>query len=248
MPQNLTLIRKGFDGLDISYPLTISDDFAQVLEECRAISEQGTGQIGGFNINGVRMQVAESGARGGYRYRCDSGCGSPFGETWFFKQPSASADAWGVRVSCKALPLALDGLTAVRARIEDTLTKLGLDYEPGTESIARVDVACDVLAPDLAPDRVNFVSHSRSTVKEITDTIIHVSGRSGRVESIMIGKNPNREVVVYDKRAEVMATHKPFWWPIWDDALAAKGLPPLDINDRRASAVWRVELHGSERP
>ncbi len=241
------LIRTGFDGLDISYPLTISEDLAALMREARETTETGNGVVGYFMHNGIEMSVAATGSRGGYAYRCDTGYSGPQGEIWFFKHPSGNSDEWGVRVSCRALPLALDGLTKTRASIEDTLAKLGLAYVPGTESIGRVDVACDILAPDLAPDRAHFISHARSTVKEISDSLVQVVGRSGRVESITIGKNPNRQVVLYDKRAEVFATGKGYWWPIWDAALEAKGLPPLDLSLRTASAVWRVEIRAFKR-
>lgn len=243
----MQLIRMGFDGLDISYPLTISEELAEKMQAGRQVAELGNGERGQFVHNGVRMEVAASGARGGYAYRCDSGFGGPFGEVWFFKKPTEKKDDWGVRVSCRALRLALDGLAKTRARIEATLAKLGLDYVPGTESIGRVDVACDVLAPNLVLDRAQFVAPASSRVQEIADSLVQVIGRPGRVESVTIGKNPQRQVVVYDKRAEVIATGKPYWWPIWDEALAAQGLPSLDRTRREASAVWRVEIRAFKR-
>ena len=91
------------------------------------------------------------------------------------------------------------------------------------------------------------MSHARSTVKEITESLLQVVGRSGRVESVTIGKNPNLQVILYDKRAEVLATNKRWWWPIWEDALAAKGLPPLDVANRAASSIWRVEIRANKR-
>lgn len=243
----MILIRKGFDGLDISYPLTIGPEVAAKLQEAKAEAERSPSGNGTFLHNGLMMNVAPTGARGGYTYRCDSGCGGPFGEIWFLKQPNGRADEWGVRVSCRALPLALEGLAKVRERIETTLQRLGLAYQPGTESIGRVDVACDVLAPGLAPDRVHFVAHSRSRVQDISDTITQVDGRSGRVETITIGKNPGRQVVLYDKRAEILATRKLYWARVWDAELKALGLPPLNLSDRAASEVWRVEVRAHKR-
>ena len=242
------LIRAGFDGLDISYPLIISEALAEKIAKGRAVAEDNSTHVQGmFMHNGVRMHVAPTGARGGYAYRCDSGFGGSKGEIWFFKHPNGRKDDWGVRVSCKALHLAVYGLSATRARLESVLEKLGLDYVQGSESIGRVDVAFDVLIAGLEPDRAQFVAHSRARVQEISDTLMQVVGRSGRVESVTIGKNPNRQVVLYDKRAEVLATNKPYWWPIWDAALAAQGLPPLDPQDRAASSVWRVELRAYKR-
>lgn len=241
------LIRMGFDGLDISYPLTISEELADKMRSGKEVAEGGNGERGSFLHNGVRMEVAATGARGGYAYRCDSGFGGPQGEIWFFKKPTGRADEWGVRVSCRALPLALHGLAKTRARIEDTLKRLGLDYVPGTESIGRVDVACDVFAPDLILDRAHFVAPASSRVQEISESLVQVTGRSGRVESVTIGKNPQRQVVVYDKRAEVIATGKRWWWPIWWDALEARGLPLVDHRDRKSGSVWRVEIRAFKR-
>lgn len=241
------LIRMGFDGLDISYPLTISEELAEKMRAGKQVAERGNGDRGLFVHNGVRMEVAATGARGGYTFRCDSGFGGPQGENWFFKQPSGTKDQWGVRVSCRALPLALHGLGKTRARIEATLAKLGLTYVPGTESIGRVDVACDVFAHDLVLDRAHFVAPASSRVQEIADSLVQVNGRSGRVESVTIGKNPQRQVVVYDKRAEVIATGKRWWWPIWWDAQEAQGLPLVDHRDRKAGGVWRVEIRAYKR-
>ena len=243
----MNLIRIGFDGLDISYKLTISEDLAEKLEEQRAIAEAPDHYLGLLQRNGITLIVHATGAKGGYAFRCDTGRGSPFGENWFFKRPNGRADDWGVRVSCRALPLALYGLTKVRKMIEATLSALGMAYEPGMESIARVDLACDIFAPDFVADRDNFVAHAQTTISEISTDLMQVVGRSGRVETITIGKNPQRQVVLYDKRAEVIATRKPYWWPIWDAALAAQGLAPLDPTDRAKSAVWRVEIRAYKR-
>jgi hypothetical protein len=241
------LIRIGFDGLDISYQLTIPQDLADELEAQRAIAEAPDEYLGLISRSGVQMLVEATGAKGGYRYRCSTGLRGPFGENWFFKRPNDGADPWGVRVSCRALPLALYGLANVRKQIEETLEALGMKPEEGSESIARVDVACDILAPDFVADRDHIVAHAQSTISEISTDLMQVVGRSGRVESITIGKNPQRQVVLYDKRAEVIATGKPFWWPIWDAALVAQGLPPLDPKERSKSAVWRVEVRAYKR-
>lgn len=241
------LIRIGFDGLDISYQLTIPQNLADELEAQRAIAEAPDAYLGMVNRRGVQLLVEATGAKGGYRYRCDTGMRGPFGEVWFFKRPNEGADTWGVRVSCRALPLALYGLAKVRKQIEETLEALGMQPEEGSESIGRVDVACDILAPDFVADRDNFIAHPQTTISEISTDLMQVVGRSGRVETITIGKNPQRQVVLYDKRAEVIATRKPYWWPIWDAALAEQGLPPLDPKERASSVVWRVEVRAYKR-
>lgn len=58
---------------------------------------------------------------------------------------------------------------------------------------------------------------------------------------------PGRQLQIYDKRAEVLRKRKVYWPEIWNQALAAKGLPPLDMKDRHASRVIRVELRAGKR-
>ena len=67
------------------------------------------------------------------------------------------------------------------------------------------------------------------------------------MESVTIGKNPQRQIIVYDKRPEVIATGKRWWWPIWNDALTAQGQSQLDPKKREESAVWRVEVRAFKR-
>ncbi len=71
-------------------------------------------------------------------------------------------------------------------------------------------------------------------------------GTSGRVTSVTVGKMPNRQVIVYDKRKEVIARRKVHWWEIWNAGLAHRGEPPLDPKDREGSQVWRVELRAGK--
>ncbi len=190
------------------------------------------------------MHVAETGSRGGYAYRCDTG---PDGATWFFKRPNR-ADGWGVRVSVKSLPLALYGLGGVRARLHGFLNALGIATRAGSESIGRVDYAVDVLAPDFILNGESFVMHSHANRADHFDAPPFVQhGKSGRLTSVTIGKMPGRQVIVYDKREEVVAKRKVEWWEIWNAGRSRQDRPLLDPTDRDASQVWRVELRAGKK-
>ena len=243
----MKLIRKGFDGLDIAFPLMLNDDVAAKLLEAQDQSKLAHQDVGIFRHNGLRMLISQTGARGGYTYRGSTEPGTPLGEVWFFKHPRDNGDDWGVRVSCGALPLAQHGFGGVRVDIERKLEALELDYKPGTESIGRVDFAFDFLAPGLMPQRDHFVTHSRTKVREHADLTVAVDGKSGRVETITVGKNPGRQVTLYDKRAEIIAKKKPYWLSIWNDALKRDGQAPLVIDDRTQSEVWRIEVRAFKR-
>ncbi|WIY24403.1 hypothetical protein [Parasedimentitalea psychrophila] len=52
----------------------------------------------------------------------------------------------------------------------------------------------------------------------------------------------NRQLAIYDKRAEVIQSKEMGWLTIWNTAFTGKGKPPLDLSDRDQSLVWRFEF------
>lgn len=83
----------------------------------------------------------------------------------------------------------------------------------------------------------------RDFVKD-TDKAVH--GRSGRTTSVTIGSVRNRQVIIYDKRAEIIHSGKVHWWHIWNAESREKGLRELDANDAESSRVWRVEFRAGK--
>ncbi len=239
----MELLYRGFDGLEIAFNTQISEAFDSALAEAKEAASKAM-EPHLLYFNDTPMHVAETGSRGGYAYRCDTG---PDGATWFFKRPNR-ADGWGVRVSVKSLALALYGLGGVRARLYAFLDALGIEARTGCESIGRADYAIDLLAPDFMLDAESFVMHSHMNRADHFDGPPFVQhGRSGRLTSVTIGKMPGRQVIVYDKRAEVVSKQKAEWWEIWNAARAASGKPPLDPTDREATRIWRIELRAGKK-
>lgn len=235
-------IYRGFDGLDVSFQAQICEQFSFELQKAKDWA-QSTHQETCLIFAGMPMLVAESGARGGYAFRVSTG---RTGATWFFKKPN-SKDPWGVRVSCGSFMLAERGLGGVRHEIYRIMEQLGIRVQTHGESIGRVDYAVDVHAPDFILQPDHFVMHSnanRAEHLEAGDIATH--GKSGRVTSVTVGKMPGRQVIVYDKRAEVIAHHKWAWFEIWNANLARSGLPVLDFGDPKTSRVWRVEIRAGK--
>jgi len=63
-----------------------------------------------------------------------------------------------------------------------------------------------------------------------------------RVVGLRAGAIANRQLVIYDKCAEITQQNKMAWLPIWNAALEAKDKPPIDLTDRTTSQVWRFEM------
>lgn len=235
-------IYRGFDGLDVSFRAQIPPRLSDELEAAKGFA-QSTHQEVCLNFAGRKMLVSESGARGGYAYRVSTG---KRGATWFFKRPNVR-DPWGIRVSCGSFMLAELGLGQTRAELYSFMDQLGINVPGGAESISRVDYAVDVLAPNFALNPDQFVMHSNTGRADyIAPDEMSVHGKSGRVTSVTIGKMPGRQVIVYDKRAEVIAHHKWAWFDIWNANCERIGMPPLDSSNPECSRVWRIELRAGK--
>jgi hypothetical protein len=232
------VLYSGFDGLDLAIKAYASPELVEELEVGKAFATEHQCDAQAV-FNGVIIQIGATGRKGGYLYTFNTG---PEGAIWAVKRPKAS-DPWGVHVSIRSRALALHGLEKVRHDLEATCEKLGFRIPADGISIGRADYAVDILDPRFTLDPNAFVVHSRTKLKTHTDLAVRdVHSHSGRDTSVTIGKMPGRQVIVYDKREEVLQKHKHEWPLIWQEAAKRLGLPPLDMARREASQVWRVEF------
>lgn len=239
----MDLLYCGFDGLDVSFQGRISHRLCTALEKAK-LNAQKFHRDEFLEWCGTGMLVKEGGARGGYAFTVRTE--SPHA-VWFFKKPNPH-DPWGVRVSCDSFQLALHGFAETRQQLHSALDSWKVSLPINGESISRVDYAMDFLAPDLNLVPSNFVMHSNSRrADHYSTTSTRVEGKSGRVTSVTIGQMPGRQVIVYDKRAEVIAKHKPGWKAIWDSKRKRDGASPLDYTDPKRSRVWRVEVRAGKK-
>ena len=239
----LKTLHRGFDKLDIAIKGALSPTDIELLEVARKESEKNHHDtLVEIGPGKVAMHVAESGLRGGYAFRCDTG---PLGELWFFKR-GLSGNDWNLRVSVKALALATRGLAQVRVHISETLERLGVK---GFElSISRVDYAMDYLMPkEFELDPAHFISHSRASRLEhsikltsqdnphCNELLVHWAGRVPK--AVTIGKMPGQQLIVYDKRREIATSGKQEWLQVWN----------LEEGNLDGHEVFRVELRAGKK-
>ncbi|WP_390911851.1 hypothetical protein [Pseudosulfitobacter sp. SM2401] len=218
----MTILHKGFDTIALSIKAALTPEFLDYLE-----TEQTRAKADNASVlcryGDVQFHLKHHGGTG-YQFLLDGG---PDGASWAFKRPHPK-DPWGVRINIGSRHLALYGLGRAKAHVEDTLAAWGIRFQADDVSIARVDFCVDVFAPSFTLQPEHFVMHSGTGRRDyITDTDKAVNGKSGRTTSVTLGKMPNRQVIVYDKRAEVIARSKTYWWAIWNDTLRKQNLPPL---------------------
>lgn len=238
----MQIVHRGFDTIALSIQANIPPNAFAYLDAQREQAEEARAPVA-VTFGGADFDLLPHGGNG-YRFILQGG---PLDATWFLKKPNAR-DPWGIRISVGSLTLATQGLGYARAQIDRTLTRLGVRYGAHQVSLSRADFCVDVLAPDfdLSPEAFVIHSHTNRADHHGLPEDMRSNGKSGRFTSCTIGKMPGRQVIVYDKRQEVIDRKKPIWWDIWNANLARDGLPPLDPDDRAASRVWRVEVRAGK--
>ncbi|QFU07163.1 hypothetical protein PARPLA_00893 [Rhodobacteraceae bacterium THAF1] len=235
----MEVLHQGFDKLYVAVRGQMTDEILDQLEQVKAHAVQ-INDVMATWVDGLNLVVHPMGRKGGYQFVCETDYGR--GPMLALKAPN-KRDPWGVHASFSSIYLAANGLEAARAKLDTILDQLNIVRLDQDVAISRLDYAIDVLAPTFILDPDHFVMHARTHRR--THDALHsmaTSGRSGRTTSVTIGKNPNRQVIVYDKREEVMSKRKVEWPVLWNAKRQANGKAALDFQDPATSRVWRVEL------
>ncbi|MCK0097616.1 hypothetical protein MWU60_18720 [Yoonia sp. F2084L] len=252
-PNDLTILHKGFDTLALAIKANIPSELFDYLDAERNVAEQERRDVL-VSYNGIDLLLSPHGGSG-YRFIASGG---QEGATWFFKKPNAK-DPWGIRLSFGSFFMAMHGLGAAKAHVDHIMDRFGIRFGPDDISISRADFCVDVLAPSFVLNPDQFVMHSAAGRRDyITPDDMSVHGKSGRVTSVTIGGTRNRQVIIYDKRAEVIAHKKSHWWDIWNHTLRtckqAENDPAHvrtyrlspDPNFAAENRVWRVEFRAGK--
>lgn len=236
-------IYSNFDGLDIAFQGVLPEEVLAELAKAKELAQQNRDDAI-IEINGIKLRVAESGGSGGYAFRFDTG---EDGAVWFVKNTNNAKD-WALRVSVKSLTFAIHGFDKAKNDILETLRCLGaysadrrcLETGKTTdfplESISRVDYCIDFETPHFQPNVNHIVTHARATKRSHQKVDISCVERGDGIESILIGKMPNKQIAIYDKLAEIKTKQKLYWWKIWK--LNAK-----EFTDE----IWRVEVRAGKK-
>lgn len=250
----MELIYNNFDALDVTFqgalPEKVLNQLAKAREQAQNEKREVYVELG---FERMPVMVAETGARGGYRYRFDTGMD---GEIWFIAH-STNSKMWNIRVSVKSLALSLSGYKMVKNRLLKRLKALSAHgpsrHDSGNggkptvintplESISRFDYCFDfVMDSAFMPLPCRFIAHQRAKK--------HVYGEHGvlptysslngeRVNTIRIGELPGRQAVIYNKTKEIIASSKRFWWDIWgvDSKPFKQGF----------KQIWRIEVRAGK--
>ncbi|PJE27369.1 hypothetical protein SAMN06297129_0704 [Pseudooceanicola antarcticus] len=237
----MQLVHAGFDKLDLSVMANVSPALFAALEAARDEAEDKRTDVP-FSYGGTDFDILPHGGNG-YRFILRMGAADAH---WFIKKPNAK-DPWGIRISVGSTMLATQGLSVVRDHLDKTLARLGILYEPHQISIARADFCVDILAPgfELSPERFVIHSHTNRADYHAEPEDKRSNGKSGLYTSVTVGKSPGRQVIIYDKRREVIERKKPIWWDIWNANRMRQDMPQLDPEDRSLD-LYRIEVRAGK--
>lgn len=233
---NADIVHAGFDGLRVSVDPPI---FPSVREALASAKEQALELKSPIpvQINGMEFLVRHTGNRA---FSLHTG---EYGAELYLHDPKEGAiPGPSVTVDFRAFHLATQGLEGARLYFLQAMESLEVRFHPDQMRISRVDFAVDILAPWFVPDVDAVILPARTTKREFRekDTSQRFFANT-EVTGITCGHVSNRQMVIYDKRAEVLSKKKLGWLTIWNETRARDGLPPIDLEDRNTSRVWRFE-------
>ncbi|MES0826108.1 hypothetical protein [Ruegeria sp. SCP11] len=232
-----TILHSGFDGLRFTIQADIPDDFREELASAKQHAKETYGDCV-LEFGSVSLNVTSKGSRGFTAHTGDHGA------VWLFQDPQDPIpNNPGITVDFRAFGLATGGLEGAERHFRDCMEAFGIKYVETQLRVARADFAVDLLAPWFEPDREALVVPPGTKVTEYTGVDETATVSSGaRVVGLRAGAVANRQLAIYDKRAEVIQQNKMGWLTIWNAALEAIDKPPLDLTDRTSSQIWRFEM------
>ena len=233
------LVHAGFDTMDIAFSGALPQEALSVLEKAREVAqERQAKELVSIGPGNLAMHVAGHVMKGGYAYVTDTG---PLGAVWRFKK-NADPTQWNIFASPRATMLLAYGFKGTRERLLAELKAMGAMVTD--HSINRVDFAMDFRTQGFKLHMDQFVAHSHCKItphwekkETFTDRNQPTAVIRGRqFESATIGRQPGRQIIVYDKRREAIEHQKPFWFAAWG----------IDRKDPTAE-VWRVEVRAGKK-
>lgn len=230
---DITLLYAGFDTLYVAVQGALSETALNTLKQAKEHAQNTLEpQAVSIGSGSYEALVQEAGQKGGYAYRLEAG---PTDINWAIKH-NTDPRKWNLFAMIGSDCLLTHGLKGAKAKLWQDLKAMGA--RTLEHSVNRMDFAMDFQIRGFELDTSRVLAHSHSTVKAHCkeDTQLSYSSRGRKVESITVGKMPGRQVIIYDKRREIIKRGKTYWFDAWN----------VDPKDRSFD-IYRVELRAGKK-
>ncbi|MBV8549129.1 MAG: hypothetical protein JO126_06710 [Alphaproteobacteria bacterium] len=236
----MQIVYQNFDGLEIAFKGAVAYRIRWALARAKQQAIKMLSPVYcELGPKKLPVMVHEAGARGGYTYQFSTGLD---GEIWLVAE-KGNPDRWNIRVKVRSLCLALNGYEKTKEKIFKTLAYDLLVKGPKDNEfkplghISRADYCVDFLmTEEFIPNYANFVCCGTTQKKQIGDIACHEGSRGRNIETLTVGKMPNRQICLYNKTREIKARSKSYWFKLW-------GLNEPDIT----GPIWRVEIRAGKK-
>lgn len=221
-------LHHGFDALYVAFQGSLSRKAIATLTREKARAKE-AGKPSFAVVNGVDGHVGPTGASGGYAFKFDQG---PLGAKWLIKDNDNPSE-WNLFAEVPAIALMEYGVRQCIQNMWDDLK--AFDARIVSNAVNRFDVAVDIEDENFRIHPERFSVHSHSTIQrhhsgENDDGTKAVIIGGSKIDTVTIGKMPNRQATIYNKRKQVVYSQKSHMWKFW-------GREKEETSD-----VWRVEL------
>lgn len=204
-------IYSGYDTIQFAVKGAMNPTILRSLRHAkeRAI-EKDTDQPIKLNDYEKEFYIKPIGQKGGFAFVLDFG----FDAYIISIKDNNKLEHWNGFVKLRALGLALNGHDAAIQAALATMKSIGFDVRE--VSLNRVDYAIDILtdAPiELDPDL--FVTHCHRKI-DCYYPLLATTSQSRQIQTIRIGRMPNSQITIYDKRQEAITKRNYEWFRLWN--------------------------------
>lgn len=233
----MDIVHAGYDKLSLTVSIDIPEEFREALMEAKQIAAgQNNPEV--ITYKGIDIQVRKSG--GGSAFSVSTG---DYGAEWYFLDPkNKPKNRPGIQIDFRAFLLATGGIETAKAHFEECMAAFGIRYADHVIKVSRVDFAVDILAPGFVPDRKLVIAPPNTRTKEQDGKLASEHGIGEGVSGVTAGHISNRQLIIYDKRREIIESKKPGWVEIWNTRRTLESKAAINLKDQNNSQVWRFEL------
>ena len=220
----MTIVYSGFDSIYFAIQGALSPAALKRFETLKDQNlEPDRDMPFTLDSNDHRYFLRKAGKSGGYLHVVNTGiCGSDIA----FKTRLSRKEHNGFVEISSACLLANGWKKAIQQEL-DHVKALG--FHVVSISMNRVDYCIDFLDESFDMVPRDFIAHSRVTKLSYHESMsvndhvgmgqdhvgVRTVSQSDRVKSITLGKMPGRQVIIYDKRAEIIERRKFYWFDAW---------------------------------
>lgn len=234
----MKIVHSGFDSIYFAVRGALMPATLQRFEKLKEQALKDERDVSFSTLNTPTSYLLKaSGKKGGYTYLISTGLA---GSSIAFKA-SLSREEYNGFVEISSACLLAHRWKKSIARALDHVQALG--FHVVEISLNRVDYCIDFLDAEIELDARDFIAHSRVKKSSYHDPMSageHVEKRSvaqaDHVQSVTLGKMPGRQVIVYNKRAEVIERRKFYLFDVWG----------IDRRDA-THTVHRVEVRAGKK-